>query len=80
MSRVWQVLRFHVIPHTGKWKDVLKWINYGVIPIALMLGGVYKAWTTAQTPFEGYLGTCVAIGFAFLWPVFVSALTPRQAT
>jgi Na+/H+ antiporter NhaA len=78
MSREMQILRMPVIPDNALTHAVAKWMAYVVVPLFFMFAGLHKAWTTAVTPFEEFLGTSVAIGFALLWPIFVSVMPRRR--
>ena len=55
-----------------------RWANGVVIPLLFVLGGTYRALTTAATPFEEYLGIVATAALALGWAaVFVHALRVR---
>jgi hypothetical protein len=78
MSNLMKRLHFTVIPDGPVTREILKWMNYVVIPMLFLFAGLYRVFATASTPFEEYLGVTIAIGFALIWPIFVSIL-PRKA-
>ncbi len=80
MSRVLQILNVSIIPDNAVTNHVLLWSNYVIVPLFFMFAGLQKAWSTATTPFEEFLGTCAAVGIALLWPIFVRSLPKRQAS
>jgi hypothetical protein len=75
MSRVMAILNTSILANTGTTCEVLKWLNYCVVPMFFMFAGLHRAWSTAATPFEGFVGTIAAIGFAMLWPIFVNSFS-----
>ena len=78
MPHLMKILRIKVLPDDPATHELLTWFNYVVVPIVFMFAGLHRAWSTATTPFEEYVGVTVAVGFALLWPVFVSALPKRK--
>lgn len=77
MSNLMKRLHFHVIPDTPATREVFRWMNFVVVPLCFMFMGLFRAWSTATTPFEEYLGVTIAVGFALIWPIFVASL-PRK--
>ena len=80
MTRLMQILNTPVLTDGGRVGSMLNWMNYAVIPLVWMFGGLYRAWSTATTPFEAFLGTQAAVGIALLWPVFINALPRRESS
>ena len=78
MVRLMQLFRIQVLPDGPKTHEALKWVNYVVVPLWFMFAGLHKAWATATTPFEEFVGTILAVGFALLWAIFVSVLPKRR--
>jgi hypothetical protein len=78
MSNLLKLLRFPIISDTSATREVCKWMNFVAIPFFFLFAGLFRVWATATTPFEEFLGGTVAVGFALLWPIFVSSLPRRK--
>ena len=52
--------------------------NRVLIPIAIMAFGMWRTWSTAQTPFEQTVGLLLSIAVALMWGTYFAVASPHN--